>query len=803
MSKKTNELTKSQESTGAQELTESQLMFNEQLQRAVDAYQTGCFWDDGPWADRWEIQRKFAYYYYSDISQSDGYRANVKSPEIVGRIQGTLQKMNKFNLQFVVRPKNKRAKFSADITQILLNQLFASRQFSYRLRDAYQDAVTNGTAILGVDWVTKKREVEIFKSNPDQMTEEELEKYKKDGIVPTVKVILVEDDGIRLTNHRLENVLFDPSAQSVNTGENRAGYAFVTQILTEKRFKSLYKGKMYKDVDKVKPNRIDMTEEGDTRGRDTFLAEPSDYNGEYIEVVKMYDYDDDKYMIRANGVFIYEGPLPYNDKDIPLATLRAYKAPYQLYGIGLPDLLIPIVTQIELISNAVYDYIMYTTNPMYLVQKQDYGDVTRALETSNGAPGSAIPVSDINRGLAPIKFPTLSVDVFQALGILQKDAVIASQQDPTQLGVIQKNATATANILNKEITEAYVMAMVENFKEDLESVAKMVVSRMHQFMTEKDVNKLINGSSAQEELEETLQNAENYEVPVEDKGVEIDWDEREILVWDEPGEVSFVPIKEDIFKYEDKEGNLIEVSPNDFDIELSVESVQVISRALEKQEAAEELAQLSPFMVDTTDPAKVAQHPMPLVDAVSLMEEVFEKKGWDKKHLIQYNLLEQDSIARAKAQNYEAFKGERPIGHPGESREHINIHVQFNKEMQRRFEVMKEDITFMLAQGLNPPGNYKQEFDLLKESIAIISEHIAEDSIPAYAEPMQSVQKGMAMTQPPQQGMGQSVTQSGIGGNQPRATGIGGNQQGTRQQNPIADAGMQGGPGQLGGPAGM
>jgi hypothetical protein len=33
-------------------------------------------------------------------------------------------------------------------------------------------------------------------------------------------------------------------------------------------------------------------------------------------------------------------------------------------------------------------------------------------------------------------------------------------------------------------------------------------------------------------------------------------------------------------------------------------------------------------MVDTTNPAKVAQHPMPLVDAVSLMEEVFDKKGW-------------------------------------------------------------------------------------------------------------------------------------------------------------------------------
>lgn len=775
------------------ELSESQLRFNDQLKEAVDAYETGCFWDDGPWRDRWEIQRKFAYYYYDDISQAEGYRANVKSPEIVGRVQSTLQKMNKFNLQFVVRPKNERAKFAADINQILLNQLFASRQFSYRLRDAYQDAVTNGTAILGVDWVTRKREVEMLKSNPDQMSEEELEKYKKDGTIPRTKVTLVEDDGIRLTNHRLENVLFEPAAQSVNTGESRAGYAFVTQILSEKRFKSLYKGKMYKDVNKVKPNRIDMTEEGDTRGRDTFLAEPTDYNNEYIEVVKMYDYDEDKYMIRANGVFIYEGPLPYNDKQIPLATLRSYKAPYQLYGIGLPDLLIPVVTQIELISNAVYDYIMYTTNPMYLVQKQDYGDVTKALELSDGAPGSALPVSDVNRGLAIVKFPSLSVDVFQALGILQKDAIIASQQDPTQLGVIQKNATATANILNKEITEAYVMAMVENFKEDLESVAKMVVSRMHQFMTEKNVNKLVNGESKQEEMENELQSVENYQMPIEDKGLKIDWDERQVIIWDEPGEVSFVPVKEDIYQYEDEDGNLVEVGLNDFDIELSVESVQVISRALEKQEAAEELAQLTPFMVDTTDPAKVAQHPMPLVDAVSLMEEVFEKKGWDKKHLIQYNMLEQDSIARAKAQNYEAFRGERPIPHPGESREHINIHVQFNKELQRRFETMTEDIKYMIEEGMNPPGNYKQEFDLLEESIAIISEHIAEDSMPAYVEPMQSAQKGMAMTQPPQQGMGQSVTESGLGGNQQRA----------EPQNPIAQAGMEGGPGQLGGPVGM
>lgn len=762
-------------------LSKTELRFNNLLSKALEANATGCFWDDGDWKDRWAIQRKFAYYFYDDVNQSDGYKSNVKSPEIVGRVQGTLQKMNKFNLEFVVRPKNDKAKFSAELNQLLLNELFKSNQFRYRLKDSYQDAVTNGTSIIGVDWKTSKRTVNLAKSNPDQMEKDELKAYKKDGTIPTYKATLIDYDGVALTNYRLENVLFEPSSQSVNTGDNRAGYAFVTSIMSEERFQNLYKGGQYKNVKKVKATAVDLTEEGESKGRDTFLAEPTDYNYEYVEVVKMYGYDKDEYTIRANGVFIYEGFLPYNDKKIPLAALRAYKAPYQLYGIGLPDLLIPIVTQIELISNAVYDYIMYTTNPMFAVSTQDYGSISKAMEVSDGSPGTFIPMSDISRGLAPIKFPSLSVDIFQALGLLQKDAVIASQQDPTQLGVMQKNATATANILNKEITEAYVMAIVENFKEDLESVASMVVSRLHQFMTEKDVNKVVNG-------ETDIEDTQYRQMPIDNKKINIDWDERSIRIEDSPGEVSFVEVRPEVYDFKDKEtGNLVEVSLNDYDISLSVESVQIISRALEKQEAGEELAQLSAFMVDTTNPSKVAQHPMPLVDAVSLMEEVFDKKGWDKKHLLQYSGLEKDAVSRAKAQNYEAWKGTEPMPHAGESREHVAVHVQFVKELENRFEQMTEDIQGILAQGQNPPGQYKQEFDMTKKAIQIMSEHIMEDSQPAFMEPTQVAQKGMAMTQPAQ-GMGQTVTQSGVGGNEP---------------NPVGGAGLEGGPGQLGGPAGM
>jgi hypothetical protein len=159
-------------------------------------------------------------------------------------------------------------------------------------------------------------------------------------------------------------------------------------------------------------------------------------------------------------------------------------------------------------------------------------------------------------------------------------------------------------------------------------------------------------------------------------------------------------------------------------------------------------------------------------------------------------------MSRAKAQNYEAYKGSSPMSHPGESREHINIHVQFAKEIEQRVEVIKGDIQTIIRNSMEVPSDYKAEFDALIAALGIISEHIMEDSQPVYSEPMQVASRGMQMASGGsqamgQQGMGQMVSPSGLGGN-PMMPNM--NAQGT---NPIQQAGMQGGPGQLGGNIGM
>ena len=708
------------------QINSNETMFNDCLTQAINNQGTSCFWDGGDWADRWDLQRKFTFYYYDDVPQSHGYKSNVKSPEIVGREQSTLQKLSKFNLSWILRPKKKGMDFTLRLNQLVMDEMFRRGQFRYRLKDAYMDSTTNGTAMVGVDWVTEKRDVQILKSNPSEMSEEEKKEFKDKGIVPMKKATMIDFDGVKLTNYRLENVLVDPAAQNFNTGNSKAGYAFTTELMTKDRFDAtLGKNKNFKNLSDVIPASSSDSSDNVQGDNDEFLETPKGEEGDYVKVVRGYFYFQDLYMIRANGVFIYEGPLPYNDKRIPIVPLRACKAPYQLYGIGLPDWLIPIVTQIELISNTVYDYIIYVTNPMMQVSRVDYPEISRKFELSNGEPGTLLPVADTTRGISAIKFPPLTMDVFNSLNMLQRDAVIATQQDPTRLGVVNKSTTATANILNKEIEEAYVAGLIDNFEEDMQQMGEMVLSRIHQFMTDKQAVKTAG-------MEDEAAELEYYTVEIPGKEINIDWDTLSIEEKDDENATGFVEIRPEMFSRKTEE-NVInekgenvkkitkyEVTPSDFDVALNTENVSITSRAMEQQAAGEMLAQLSGFMVDTTNPGKVAAHPMPLVDAGILMREVFDKKNWNKKMLLQYSKLEEGSIDRAKAQNFEAFTGIQPMGHPGESKEHIFIHTQFQQELSNRFETMINEIANLVSRGGKPSPQQMLEFDSTKDRKSVV-----------------------------------------------------------------------------------
>lgn len=722
---------KNQKTTKKQRrLTPAQKYFNDEFLRAVKSRQSSCIWTQGDWRDWWEMQEKMAIMWFGDLKNQEYYSADVKSPEIAGRIDSVMQKLAKLNIRFVVRPKRAEVAGFAKIYEEIINYTFNSGRFRYRLRDAFWDALVHGTAALTVDFIVRKRKVKMPVTNPDEMTAKEKRLLKEKGKIPYRIVEVFDRFNVALVNRQLSEIFIDPSARNIDDDVYYAGYYFRVTRMPYKRFKKTYKNRIgFINISRVKPiKKLD----NDVFDSDLFFARiDADEDGDYVFLIEMFDYDNDRYMAKANDVFITPDdlPLPYAHKKLNLVLLHPKKLPNSIYGIGLVDALLPIVEQIEQLQNAIYDYVMYTTNPILMVEKNIYGDFSQKYQKAE--PGLMIPVMDVGRSVAPLKFPALSVDVFQALQNLKRDAVIATQQDPSQLGVVVKNATATANLINKEITEAYINYVINNFIDSLNDIAKQVFWLHKQYLSKGIVRQMIGDKEPE---------AVRYTIPVEGKRYVIDWEQYKISKIEyDPNVTGYIELKPDIFFYKDNNGQLQQIHPDDFDIEVSPESVEIISRALEAQKTKEMVQMLAPFMVDPDDEEMVMQNPRGWVDGPSLLRDMLEKSGMPTKYIIKKKEKIQESVARAREQNKLMLQGIEAVSIPGEGRAHIIEHerllielIQKRNETNARLKQLLEDenIAMLVANGQVPQevSNLQDKLETQQKVIDILTKHIELDS---------------------------------------------------------------------------
>lgn len=744
------------------ERTQEQLDFDRLFHLATDARKFACFWNDSDWEDRWELQTKYALPYTED-STDDAYKSNVKSPEISGRVQSSMHKLSKMNISFVVRPKNTAAKLAARVDELVVNHFFTQQDYRMSIRDAMYTAIVHGSAPVGMEWVKRSRKVQQILDDPELMDEKQ-KKQVENGEMVYTEVEMVDVNAPVLIDYPLQSVYFDPSARSVQGAIHNCGHAFVAELISYEDFKSTFKGKKgFKNIDLVKPITKDWTTpEGDQAHPDRYLYPPISTDGEYVYIVKGWDYYKDQYKIKANEIYIKESPLPYSDKKIPLELLKPYTLPNQLYGVGVVDLLIPSVYQLELIQNAFYDWLLYTINPILLVQRNDYGDFSRKYQLVNGEPGAMLPVADVQQSVQALKFPNLTVDVFSGISSLQKDAILASQHDPSSLGVLKRDETATANIINKEIAEAFISYIQDNFTSALENIAVMLISRIHEFMTKPQVSKLVNGE---------LENGEPFEVAIPGKYVDVDWDERTVKIVNDPESVSKIKITDKLYKYEDPEtGKLIQVTPNDYEVSLSAESKKVLSRALEQQRMMDSMKMIMPYAIDPNDPQASLKTPLQLFNALEIADQYTDVMGLSPKILLNRTENEKADIRRAEEQNMEMFAGKRAMPRAGESSTHISRHTQLMQMLIQGLETKKIEIESSIRAGAQVSPDQQMQFDQIRKVLPLLSEHIDFDSTNIIAETQMMSQVGkmagggmQQAQQGPDTGMGQSVTQSGMG----------------------------------------
>ena len=739
-------------------------MVRDSFKSARDSRQNGSYWGTsagGDWEPRWDLQEKVNIGWSKPPSQ-DEFQSNVKSPMSSGRVEATMHKLRKLDLQFVVRPddiKDDKEKRKARVVQELLNNLFQRRAYKSRMMEWFNDCLVHGSAFMHVYYLRKKRSVEMPKLDTKNMSDEEKDKVKNKEKVYEKKDIYDYDD-IVFEPVKIQEVYVDPSARNLHGTSYEAQWIIRRMLPSITQFKAMYRGDPdAKNVSKVRPASAYIGEETE------FFEPPRDIkDNDYVELLHYYNKAEDRYVVVANDVVIKDMPLPYMHKQLPFVKINAYEVLHQFYGMGIPDRLMNIQGEEEILKNMIYDRLHITANPILKIKKSIYGEFSKAYQTAE--PGLMVPVNQQD-DVQPLEYQTMNFDMFRGIEALTRDAVIATQIDPIQMGVNQKYVSATTSMLTKEQMDGYITALIDSWTEALNVAAKQCISLMSQFYTVP-------------RIESAGKTAKNKQIRLTD----IEINPETLDVSEKRGAYTYLKIKPEFFNIN-----------GDWDIEIAPESVEVQSRAIEMQKSQASIAQLAPFMVDPSNPQSVLANPAPWIDGPKLLSWYMDTNGIPKEIMATAQEDEDITVERATLQGKLMLGGEAVPGIPGESEAHKAVHVKqltiVNKQ-KNGLEKQLEQLDPMQMEFIMN-SEYGEKLKELDKLANIFAEHLMSDDKPKVMGVPEAITGGKPQQQP-QVPMPPGMTPAG--GGQPPMPAAGNQQSGMsagvpeQGRPPMAEAGI-------------
>lgn len=136
----------------------------------------------------------------------------------------------------------------------------------------------------------------------------------------------------------------------------------------------------------LKPTEIEEIAEQNEQGERLYVARKKYPNGRYVCI--------------ANGMILHDGPLPYEDSEIPFQKYVNYADPRQFWGISeVEQLASPQIILNKILSYTI-DVLLYTSNPIWIVDNSADVDT----DNLNNIPGSVVeksPGSEVRRENGP------------------------------------------------------------------------------------------------------------------------------------------------------------------------------------------------------------------------------------------------------------------------------------------------------------------------------------------------------------------------------------------------------------------
>ncbi len=487
-----------------------------------------------------------------DVPEPDSrdWRAHLTLPDAFSAIQTQMQETIDRNSRPYLRRVEDSDKGIEKFQNAILTYNLNRTDFDYQYFLAKYTAASRGTSWLMDFYRVDKRKIQ----DPVDVNEDGTLKYEEKEVTD------FDDDYTQWVPN--EFIYVDGDAGDIDEAKD-----FIhREIIDVDEFHRVYSFR----ADCI---NVDLVKSGGDTSTKSFFRMPLDMSENHVEVLHYYNRATDEYNICANNIVVRMGPLPTKHKELPLTPVYQYRVAGHLYGWGIPKIIKALSDERAGIRNLGLDRQKMQINQMFLKAAGADFDEDQTVTRPHGIIEVETNGLALNQVMQPIVYPDTPSSAYKSEEILLEDMRRATGIDDRSQSV-NATGTATSASIQREATQKRINMIAKlNEMKAVKRVGKLKWSNIAFMYPAPRVKRIVEDNDDREHKEYRKINVDGQSFTI---GKNKTTNKTELQVNEVEGSSTFTLDK-----------SMARFMEGDYDVVVDVESVTVVSKAIQQAKITE------------------------------------------------------------------------------------------------------------------------------------------------------------------------------------------------------------------------
>lgn len=400
---------------------------------------------------------------------------------------------------------------------------------------------------------------------------------------------------------------------------------------------------MFKNVQFVKAGKWVLRGEGSADGK-TILKDYATSEKDQVVIFEEWNIMRDELVIRANGVIVYEGPNPFEHKELPFVDYIDRLQFNTYVGEGEPQRIASICDAINAFINIAIDKEKKAGSGLNLLDDNgsDFDDVSTMFGTNQVA-----RVQDPKNAFVHYEMPGMSATTDRIIGMLMDYLIFATGVDFRQITDMNASTQATVAAIRREISQGRLNLNVKrNENRGVKRLGWLLMKLVQQYYPLPLIDKLSGkegseGALAYRNIRVTGKNISEKPTSTDSNGKPVYTAKSLVMSEKGDGEIGFFQARPSYIR-----------TKGDLEVQVVSESTFSASRELEKNNAKDYVGIATSTFSTEVDPVSGQPTQKPILSVRYGLTKLIEALGYDVGEAFDLEDKQMDDAARSEAAKF-------------------------------------------------------------------------------------------------------------------------------------------------------